>query len=393
MFFLIEFLINLSKVTEKDGKSLFFKKEHISLYIKLLEKYKKNSKIFSKIVDYISELIFNSIINQNRIISIPNEDRSWDLFMIIYNADICNLNSYFIFLSSFNKILYSEQIKKFQILLAQKAKEELIRIFYNNDIRIKDDKEKTINLYIVYQRLALSSSNEIIELFFEKEMGGYYILDLLIKYSITYPELKSQVLSIIGDIASTEEINICRKLLDTDCFIFIKEIIENNKTSDYNKKNVLWVLSNLCNETIFYEEMDNKNLFKDIIVTMENINYIEAINEGLICLGTIIAIGNEMIIFKLIDLGFFQCIFKIMEDYSDRNILKTCFDTILITIHKGNFYYNENNGNEHNNNNLFLQKFNEYGGEERIHKLYRRVRNKDLIQSIDTFIENYYHKN
>ena len=139
--------------------------------------------------------------------------------------------------------------------------------------------------------------------------------------------------------------------------------------------------------------MDNKNLFKDIIVTMENINYIEAINEGLICLGTIITIGNEMIIFNLIDLGFFQCIFKIMEDYSDRNILKTCFDTILITIYKGNFYYNENNGNEHNNNNLFLQKFNEYGGEERIHKLYRRVRNKDLIQSIDTFIENYYHKN
>ena len=146
--------------------------------------------------------------------------------MIIYNTDICNLNSFFNFLSSFNKIVYSEQIKKFQILLAQKAKEELIRIFYNNDIRIKDDKEKTINLYIVYQRLALSSSNEIIELFFEKEMGGYYILDLLIKYSNTFSELKSQVLSIIGDIASTEEINICRKLLDTDCFIFIKEIIE-----------------------------------------------------------------------------------------------------------------------------------------------------------------------
>ena len=177
--------------------------------------------------------------------------------MIIYNTDICNLNSYFIFLSSFNKILYSEQIKKFQILLAQKAKEELIRIFYNNDIRIKDDKEKTINLYIVYQRLALSSSNEIIELFFEIYMGGYYILDLLIKYSNTFSELKSQVLSIIGDIASTEEINICRKLLDTDCFIFIKEIIENNKTSDYNKKNVLWVLSNLCNK--IFEISDEKS--------------------------------------------------------------------------------------------------------------------------------------
>ena len=79
-------------------------------------------------------------------------------------------------------------------------------------------------MYLIYQRLALSSSNDIIQLFFNKDMEGFYILDLLIKLSISFDELKNYTLSIIGDIASTDEIEINKKLLDTDCFIFLKEV-------------------------------------------------------------------------------------------------------------------------------------------------------------------------
>ena len=81
-----------------------------------------------------------------------------------------------------------------------------------------------------------------------------------------------------------------------------------------------------------------------------------------------------------------------MDEYSDRNILKNCFNIISLIIEKGKLY--SENDNENNNKfNLFLLKFNELGGEERILKLYRRVQNKDLIQSIDHFLEIYYPKN
>ena len=81
-----------------------------------------------------------------------------------------------------------------------------------------------------------------------------------------------------------------------------------------------------------------------------------------------------------------------MDEYSDKNLLKNCFNIILIIIEKGKFY-SDNNNEENNKFNLFLQKFNELGGEERIHKLYRRVQNDDLIKSIDNFLETYYPKN
>ena len=390
---LIDFLNHLSYATEKRGKCLFFNNEHILLYIKLLEKYKINSEIFSKIVDYISQIIINSIINQNKIVNNQsNENQFWNLFLLIYNnSEICNSNSYFNFLASFDKIFYSEQTKKFQFLLEEKSKEELIKTVYNNE-QINLDKKKIVNLYIIYQRLAMSSSNEIIQLFFNKDMEGYYILDLLIKLSIPYDDLNYLTLCIIGDIASTDEIEIDRKLLDTNSFIFIKEIIENEKTKNINKKYVLWVLSNLCNDAIFYDELIKNNLFKDIISILPNINYIEAVNEGLICLGNAILLGNEVINLKLIDLGLFECLFKLMDEYNDRNILNNCFNIFLIVIEKGNFYSDKDN-EQNNKFNLFLQKFNELGGEERIQKLYRRVQNKELIQSIDNFLETYYPKN
>ena len=223
-------------------------------------------------------------------------------------------------------------------------------------------------------------------------MEGFYILDLLIKLSVSFDELKNLTLCIIGDIASTDEIEINRKLLDSESFIFIKEVIENEKSTNINKKYVFWVLSNLCNETMFYDEMNKNNLFTDIICSLQNINYIEAVYEGIICLGNAIIIGNEIINLKLISLGLFECLFKIMDEYSDKNLLKNCFNIILIIIEKGKFY-SDNNNEENNKFNLFLQKFNELGGEERIHKLYRRVQNDDLIKSIDSFLETYYPKN
>ena len=390
---LIDFLNNLSYATEKKGKCLFFNNKHILLYIKLLEKYKINSEIFSKIVDYISQIIINSVINQNKIVNNElNENQFWNLFLLIYNnSEICNLNSYFNFLASFDKIFYSEKNKKFQYLLEEKSKEELIKTIYNDE-KINLDKKRILNLYLIFQRLAMSSSNEIILLFFNKDMEGFYILDLLIKLSVSFDELKNLTLCIIGDIASTDEIEINRKLLDSESFIFIKEVIENEKSTNINKKYVFWVLSNLCNETMFYDEMNKNNLFTDIICSLQNINYIEAVYEGIICLGNAIIIGNEIINLKLISLGLFECLFKIMDEYSDKNLLKNCFNIILIIIEKGKFY-SDNNNEENNKFNLFLQKFNELGGEERIHKLYRRVQNDDLIKSIDNFLETYYPKN
>ena len=384
---LINFLNKLSCATENDGKSLFFKNEFISLYIKLIEKYKNNYELFSNIVDYITQIIINSIINQNNII---NNDKYWNLFKEIYNNDkICNSNSYFKFLSSFNKILYSEETKLFQKLLFQKVKEELVKIYYNKE---KEDLDKNIilNIYIIYRRLAMSSSNEIIELFFDKDDENTYILDLLIKFSHFFDELINQTLYIIGDIASSEDDIINLKLLETNCFNFLKETILNKKTSNLNKKFILFALSNLCNEKLFHEELNSKNLFEDIISIIENVYSIDVVKEGLFCLGNAIYIGNEILIIKLIECGLFECIFKIMDEYNDKNVLKSCFDLILIIIEKGNYYlYKDDNEDD---NNLFLEKFNKLGGEEKVQKLYTKAKTKDLIQAIDKFFKKYYCK-
>ena len=79
-----------------------------------------------------------------------------------------------------------------------------------------------------------------------------------------------------------------------------------------------------------------------------------------------------------------------MDEYNDKNVLKSCFDLILIIIEKGNYYlYKDNNEDD---NNLFLEKFNKLGGEEKVQKLYTKAKTKDLIQAIDKFFKKYYCK-
>ena len=51
--------------------------------------------------------------------------------------------------------------------------------------------------------------------------------------------------------------------------------------------------------------------------------------------------------------------------------------------------YKDNNEDE---NNLFLEKFNKLGGEEKVQKLYTKAKTKDLIQAIDKFFKKYYCK-
>ena len=231
--------------------------------------------------------------------------------------------------------------------------------------------------------MALSSSNEIIQIFFQKDNNNFFILDIIILLSKLFDELQNKTLCIIGNIILSDESEINQNILQTNAFTFLKEIITNEKSTNLNKKNVLWVMSNLCNDTIFYNEINTKHLFKDIIDLIKNINYIDAVKEGLDCFLNIILLGDKNINLHLINLGLFQCIFKIIQNHNDKNILKSCFNIILFLIEKGKLY-------ENNKNNLFFKKFNEFGGEEQIQKIYKKIQSKDLILAIDNFIENYY---
>lgn len=156
----IFYLIILSEITSNEEKNIFFTNELISLYIKLLVKYKNDYQIFPIIVDYISRILIHSKTNQYIII-----DNAFNLFELIYNSyEFCNSNSYFNFLFSFDKIIYSEETKKFQFLLSEKVIEELIKTF--NSEKLQQNKNTILNIYIIFERLALSSSNDIIEIFF-----------------------------------------------------------------------------------------------------------------------------------------------------------------------------------------------------------------------------------
>ena len=376
----IFYLIILSEITSNEEKNIFFTNELISLYIKLLVKYKNDYQIFPIIVDYISRILIHSNTNQYIII-----DNAFNLFELIYNSyEFCNSNSYFNFLFSFDKIIYSEETKKFQFLLSEKVIEELIKTF--NSEKLQQNKNTILNIYIIFERLALSSSNDIIEIFFKKDKCNLFILDVIIQLSKLFNELKNKTLCIIGNIILSDEIEISQKILKTKSFIFLKEIITDEKSTNLNKKYVLWVMSNLCNDKIFYNEINTKHLFKDIIDIIKNINYTDAVKEGLDCFLNTILIGDKIINLNLINLGLFQCLFKIIENHNDKNILKSCFNIILFLIEKGTLY-------ENNKNNLFFQKFNEFGGEEQIQKIYKKIQSKDLILIIDNFIDNYYVNN
>ncbi len=377
----IFYLMILSQASSNDEQSLFFTKELISLYRQLLIQYQNDNECFSIIVDYISQILIHSLTNQNIIINFT-KDISLNLFELIYNNyEYCNSNSYFNFLCSFDKIIYSEETKKFQFLLAEKVIEELIKT--KNDEKLKQNNNKIINIYTIFERLALSSSNEIIQIFFQKDNNNFFILDIIILLSKLFDELQNKTLYIIGNIILSDESEINQNILQTNAFTFLKEIITNEKSTNLNKKNVLWVMSNLCNDTIFYNEINTKHLFKDIIDLIKNINYIDAVKEGLDCFLNIILLGDKNINLHLINLGLFQCIFKIIQNHNDKNILKSCFNIILFLIEKGKLY-------ENNKNNLFFKKFNEFGGEEQIQKIYKKIQSKDLILAIDNFIENYY---
>ena len=379
----IFFLMVLLQTSSNNEKSLFFTNEFIFLYKKLLVQYQNDYEFISIIVDYFSQILIHSITNQN-IIIIFNKDNSLNLFELIYNSyKYCNSNSYFNFLASFDKIIYSEETKKFQFLLAEKVIEELIKIKYNE--KLKHNKNNIINIYIIFERLSLSSSNEILETFFKKDKDDLFILDNIIQLSNLFNELKNTTLYIIGNIILSDENEINKNILQTNAFHFLKEILTNEKSTNINKKNVLWVMSNLCNDKIFYNEINTKHFFKDIIDLIKNINYIDAVKEGLDCFLNVILLGDKITNLNLINLGLFQCIFIIIQNHNDKNILKSCFNIILFLIEKGKLY-------ENNKNNIFFKKFNEFGGEEQIQIIYKKVQSKDLILVIDNFIDNYYSK-
>ena len=379
----IFFLMVLLQTSSNNEKSLFFTNEFIILYKKLLVQYQNDYEFISIIVDYFSQILIHSITNQN-IIIIFNKDNSLNLFELIYNSyKYCNSNSYFNFLASFDKIIYSEETKKFQFLLAEKVIEELMKIKYNE--KLKHNKNNIINIYIIFERLSLSSSNEIIETFFKKDKDDLFILDNIIQLSNLFNELKNTTLYIIGNIILSDENEINKNILQTNAFHFLKETLTNEKSTNINKKNVLWVMSNLCNDKIFYNEINTKHFFKDIIDLIKNINYIDAVKEGLDCFLNVILLGDKITNLNLINLGLFQCIFKIIQNHNDKNILKSCFNIILFLIEKGKLY-------ENNKNNIFFKKFNEFGGEEQIQIIYKKVQSKDLILVIDNFIDNYYSK-
>ena len=67
--------------------------------------------------------------------------------------------------------------------------------------------------------------------------------------------IKKITLCIIGDIASIDEIEINRKLIDTDSIIFIKKFLKMKKST--NKKYVFWV---------FYQIYVMKSYFMMILI-------------------------------------------------------------------------------------------------------------------------------